>query len=143
MQQYTTYPMWSNPRYRVVSILSLLATSSYALVWAFNFTGYSSSLPSSWIVISLPLIASMFWHQTLTIGEATFFYYERFFGFTISDINSVSLYRLHTREEKAWSCIYFIDECLRIETDFYQNKKKAPTRRSVFNHEGLVLQQGQ
>lgn len=141
MKQYIVYPMWSNPRYKTVSILSALATFLYALVWTFNYSLYNSSLPVAWMVVSLPLLVSLFWYQTLTIGEATFFYYERFFGYTVSDSKSVDLSKLHIRDEKQWICVIFNDTHSRIVTDFYQNKKRTPTLRSPFSHEKLTLQQ--
>lgn len=143
MKQYNVYPMWSNPRYRAVSIFSLLATCAYFLVWLFNISGYNTLLPVVWLVVSIPLLASLFWHQTLTIGEATFFYTERFFGFTVAELKSARLAKLHTREEKKWCCIVFNDKGSQINTDFYHNTKQAPTRRSPFGHEGLVLHQEQ
>lgn len=142
MKQYTAYPMWSNPRYRAVSILSTLATLFYALVWVFNFALYNSSLPGAWVVVSLPLVASVFWHQTLTIGEATFFYYERFFGFTISDIKSLALSKLHIRKERQWYCIVINTKGSHIITDFYKNKRRSTTLSSPFSHKELAIQQG-
>lgn len=143
MKQYYAYPMWSNPRYRVVSFLSLLFTSFYFLVWLFNISGYNTSLPAIWLVVSIPLLASLFWNQTLTIGEATFFYTEHFFGFTVAEIKSADLAKVQTIEEKKWHYLVFTDKNVRIETDFYHNRKQIPMQRSPFGHEGLVLHQGQ
>ena len=105
--------------------------------------GYNSSLPGAWLIISFPLLISFCWSQTLAIGEATFFYTERFFGFCVVQVNSADLDSLHIRDEKKWCCMAFTNEDLRIVTDFYHNKRHAPSQRSPFGHEGILSYLGQ